>query len=70
VLRRSEQRHLSSASDNEVGESRGAIRAERAKRAEQSKWALGTELGEGFLAGADLAHSLTATKHRRAGMIV
>jgi len=31
VLRRSEQTRLSSASDDEVGELEGAIRAERAK---------------------------------------
>jgi hypothetical protein len=36
VLRRSEQTRSSSASDDEVGELKGAIRAERAKRVQQS----------------------------------
>jgi hypothetical protein len=36
VLRRSEPTRFSSASDDEVGALQGAIRAERAQRAEQS----------------------------------
>jgi hypothetical protein len=36
VLRRSEQTRFSSPNDDEVGALQGAIRAERAKRAEQS----------------------------------
>jgi hypothetical protein len=38
VLRRSEQTRFLSASDDEVGGLHSAIRAERAQRAEQSKW--------------------------------
>ena len=47
-----------------------ASRAERAKASRAIKLASGAEFGEGLLAGADFAHPLTATEHRRAGMIV
>jgi hypothetical protein len=43
VLRRNEGTCTSSPSDDEVGELEGAIRAERAKRAEQSNWSSQSE---------------------------